>query len=181
MVNQQLVDYIRTQEAQGYTQQQLRDSLIQQGYNPIDVHEAIEAAAKPAEAQQPENKPKKGVSLGVTLIALTFLINGGSLVFKNAGNLIRGAPNIAAESSINIVTALIGGIYSAFFVAFSILWLVVGTIFLLTSLGLWLQKKWGRILAIISSILMMSFIITIPVSIIFLVVLFNRNVKKQFA
>ena len=44
MVNQKLINYIKTEEAQGYTPQQLRTSLIQQGYNAKDVDDAIRYA-----------------------------------------------------------------------------------------------------------------------------------------
>lgn len=44
MVNQQLINYIKTEEAQGYTPQQLRNALIQQGYNSQEVDEAIRYA-----------------------------------------------------------------------------------------------------------------------------------------
>ena len=54
MVNQQLVDYIKTQEAQGYAPQQLRDSLIQQGYNPNEIDEAIKTVGATPPSQKPQ-------------------------------------------------------------------------------------------------------------------------------
>ncbi len=44
MVNQQLVDYIKAQKAQGYAPQQSRDYLVKQGYDPSEVEEAIKNA-----------------------------------------------------------------------------------------------------------------------------------------
>ena len=41
MVNQQLVNYFKEGEARGHTQQQLRDTLIQQGHDQNEVDEAI--------------------------------------------------------------------------------------------------------------------------------------------
>lgn len=41
MVNQELINWIKTAEAQGYTPDQLRTYLTQKGYNPGEVEEAI--------------------------------------------------------------------------------------------------------------------------------------------
>ena len=43
-VNSELVNYIRTEEAQGYTPKQLRNYLIKQGYDSSEVDKAIEYA-----------------------------------------------------------------------------------------------------------------------------------------
>jgi cation transport ATPase len=44
MINQELINYIKTEEAQGYTPQQLSDYLIQQGYSAQEVDEAMKYA-----------------------------------------------------------------------------------------------------------------------------------------
>jgi len=44
MVNKQLINNIKTEEAQGYTPEQLRKYLVKQGHNPIEVDEAIKYA-----------------------------------------------------------------------------------------------------------------------------------------
>ena len=54
MVNQQLIDYIKSEEAQGYTPKQLYDYLVQQGYNPNEVNEAINSVNQNIATQ---NKP----------------------------------------------------------------------------------------------------------------------------
>ena len=54
MVNQQLIDYIKTEEAQGHTLQQLRNYLLQQGYKSSDIEEAINYAN--AETHQNNNQ-----------------------------------------------------------------------------------------------------------------------------
>ncbi len=57
MVNQELINYIKTEEAQGYTPQQLRNYLIQQGYNPVEVDEAIRYAnTRGVYPSQPQGK-----------------------------------------------------------------------------------------------------------------------------
>ncbi|MFH1054204.1 MAG: hypothetical protein V1740_07330 [Candidatus Woesearchaeota archaeon] len=40
-MNKQLADWIKSEEAQGYSENQLRDSLLKQGYNIKDVNDAI--------------------------------------------------------------------------------------------------------------------------------------------
>lgn len=71
MVNQQLLDYIKTEEAQGYTPKQLRDYLIQQGYDPNEVDEAInivntemQSAPQTSAPQQVSTQPT-GQSTGI--------------------------------------------------------------------------------------------------------------------
>ena len=49
MVNQQLIDWIKSEEAQGYTPQQLYNSLIQQGYTSNEANEAIIIASQPSQ------------------------------------------------------------------------------------------------------------------------------------
>ena len=41
MVNKQLADWIKSEEAQGYSEKQLRDYLLKQGYKPKDIEEAV--------------------------------------------------------------------------------------------------------------------------------------------
>ena len=59
MVNQQLIDWIKSEEAQGYTPQQLYNSLIQQGYNPNEVNEAIKIASQPNQQMNKLSDPTK--------------------------------------------------------------------------------------------------------------------------
>ena len=90
MVNQQLVDWIKSEEAQGYTPQQLYNSLIQQGYNPNEVIEAINIASQPSQQVNPSSKPIKKsfhllsiIIIGVVVIGL---IGGGIFFFTSQDN-----------------------------------------------------------------------------------------------
>ncbi|MCK5333908.1 MAG: hypothetical protein KAJ24_05310, partial [Candidatus Aenigmarchaeota archaeon] len=47
MVNQQIINWIKQQDSQGYSSQQLYNYLIQQGYNPNEVNEAIRIVSQP--------------------------------------------------------------------------------------------------------------------------------------
>ena len=67
MVNHQLINYIKTEEAQGYTAQQIRNYLIQQGYNAQEVDEAISYANQKNiyPTQQNTNQPTSSSSSGI--------------------------------------------------------------------------------------------------------------------
>ena len=87
MVNQQLIDWIKSEEAQGYTPQQLYNSLIQQGYNPNEVNEAIKIASQPNQQVSQSSKPIKKsfnflpiIIIGVIAIGL---IGGGIFFFTS--------------------------------------------------------------------------------------------------
>ncbi|MFC1690624.1 DUF4234 domain-containing protein [Nanoarchaeota archaeon] len=57
MANPQLIQYLKTQEAQGYTPAQLKQVLLQQGYKPEEVDEAISAAGAGVPAQSSSTSP----------------------------------------------------------------------------------------------------------------------------
>ena len=90
MVNQQLVDWIKSEEAQGYTPQQLSNSLIQQGYNPNEVNEAINIASQPNQQVNPSSEPiKKSFNLLPIIIigiVVVGLIGGGIFFFTSQDN-----------------------------------------------------------------------------------------------
>lgn len=89
MVNQQLVDWIKNEEAQGYTLRQLYNSLIQQGYNPDEVSEAINIASQPNQQVNPSSKPiKKSFHLLPILIIGVVVIGliGGYIFFFTSQN-----------------------------------------------------------------------------------------------
>lgn len=86
MVNQQLIDWIKSEEAQGYTPQQLYNSLTQQGYNPNDVNEAINIASRQNQQINQSSETIKKLNLlhiiiiGVVVIGL---IGGGIFLFTS--------------------------------------------------------------------------------------------------
>ncbi len=71
MVNEQLVDYIKNEKSQGYSSQQLYDYLIQQGYNPNDIKEAIDYVEKPQTSSSPN---KKFTFIGVSAIIFIVVV-----------------------------------------------------------------------------------------------------------
>ena len=87
MVNQQLVGWIKAEEVQGYSSEQLYNSLIQQGYAPTEVTEAInfDSQQPPESTQQyakqpsqPIKKPKNHLPIIViSIIFIGLLLAGG--------------------------------------------------------------------------------------------------------
>jgi len=87
MVNQQIIDWIKSEESQGYTPQQLYNSLIQQGYNPNEINEAIRIASQPNEQKYPSTEPIKKplnilpfIIIGIVVVGL---ISGGIFFFTS--------------------------------------------------------------------------------------------------
>jgi hypothetical protein len=182
MVNQQLINYIKTEEAQGYTPQQLRNYLIQQGYNPSEVDEAINYAnarniyqfSQPTQQfQTSQNVSSKERPVAITIIAILYFISGGFTLINSIINLIRGQ---AAAASIPIIGGFLGG----FIIGFSIFGLAMGAINLLVGYGLWTLKNWARIIAIIGSVLICLTIIGIPIGAIFIWLLVKKDTKEAF-
>jgi hypothetical protein len=44
MADKRIVEWIKSEEAQGYSEEQLKQSLLKQGYNQTDVNEAISSS-----------------------------------------------------------------------------------------------------------------------------------------
>ncbi|MCK5416514.1 hypothetical protein KAI92_03745 [Candidatus Parcubacteria bacterium] len=92
MANQQIVDWIKQQDSQNYTSQQLYNSLVQQGYNPNEVNKAIKIASQsPPPINQSIEPTKTSINIlpiiiiGVVVIGL---ISGGIFFFFSQNNKI---------------------------------------------------------------------------------------------
>ena len=82
MVNQELINYIKTEEAQGYSPEQLRTYLLQYGYPSQDVDEAIQYANNNNLIAQQPSYQTKSKSFGIKhrnpfLVLLLSLITFG--------------------------------------------------------------------------------------------------------
>ncbi len=72
MVNQKVVDYIKTHMAKGYSGQQLKDFLVKNGYKESDIDEALKSAMQepgsvptpPEQQNGPDMKNKGNISQG---------------------------------------------------------------------------------------------------------------------
>ena len=66
MVDQQLVNYIRAEQARGYDEETLRKYLIKLGHDPLNVNEAITIVRKQKEILQPFPQPPETRALNLT-------------------------------------------------------------------------------------------------------------------
>lgn len=116
-MNQQLIDYIKREEAQGYTAQQLHDWLLRYGYQEQDVNEALRYAADknlhPAldanNPRQPQNKPKLDAAKARELLRQRQ---------QAAAAAARGRPGVVTAAAILLwVLAGLGILKAAYFLA----------------------------------------------------------------
>ena len=85
MVNQQIIDWIKSQEAQGYSPQQIYSYLTQQGYTPNDINEALKLVSQGQMSQQTSSPPKGIPILPILIIGIVIvaLIGGGIFWFMS--------------------------------------------------------------------------------------------------
>lgn len=62
MVNQQLVDYIKNQENAGYSEEQLKKVLLENGYNEADMDEAIKHVNSTKNSVETSSQPIQNVA-----------------------------------------------------------------------------------------------------------------------
>ena len=144
MVNPQLANYIKTEEAQGYTEAQLRSTLLKQGYPQKDINEAINSNKSPSIPS-----PKKQSSArptGITIIALLYMIFGGLGILYNIYGFFSSASLLG---SIPVVGGILAGL--SFFAIF------INALTLAVGIGLWKLKKWARTATLIITIIGLVF------------------------
>lgn len=90
MVNQQIIDWIKSQESWGYTTQQIRSYLIQQGHDLKEIDEALNLVSPSSEKiNQPIQPIKSPIKiLPFLIIGVVFLavIGGGIFYFISKNN-----------------------------------------------------------------------------------------------
>jgi hypothetical protein len=107
VVNQQIVDWIKSQEAQGYDPQQLYSYLIQQGYNSAEVNDALNFIAQPSRPMSQQAQPIKPHTniLPILIISLVVIVVvGGGFYFMSQNNKETSNPNLNLNNE-NIKTA----------------------------------------------------------------------------
>jgi len=94
MVNQKLIDWIKIQESQGHTLQQIHDYLIQKGYNPNHINEALnivtQVSASPKTNLSKVNLSHKKTSswlILIMVIVILAIIGGGIYWFISQNNM----------------------------------------------------------------------------------------------
>lgn len=199
MVDSAIIDYVRREESEGYTPDQIRDVLLQQGYAEDDVRAAFDAAhgtsPKPAGNKMPsmpgssaipaaaysawEGQGTGGGSahqrpVSISVIAMLFLLSGIAGWVSGLGLML----NVGTEPFANV--PLIGGYLASAFQIMVLVILFIGAMNLISGWGLWNLKNWGRMIAIILMSISLIFIITIPISIVFLYFLMNKDARAAF-
>jgi hypothetical protein len=158
MVNQQLINYIKTEEAQVYTPQQLRNYLIQQGYNAQEVDEAISHANQRNIYPRTQNVPPTQTSqnttpqerpTAITVLSILFFIFGAISLIQNLISIIQGAKSMDLLQMIPII----GPLLNNFIIIFTILGLIMGAVNVLIGWGLWTLQNWARVTALVLSII----------------------------
>jgi hypothetical protein len=106
MVNQQLIDYIKSLMIKGYSANQIYDHLVKYGYTPDDASMAINVVnGNPSAVQMPNSVPSYEAALGsgkkpvkllpiLLIIIVVLAIAGAAFFFKPfLTNLLKGAIN----------------------------------------------------------------------------------------
>ena len=92
MVNQQIINWIKSQEAQGYSPQQIYSNLIQQGYNPNEVDKAINIASQQnkqvSQSTEPVKKSFNFLAIIIIGILVIGLIGGGIFYFTSQDKIV---------------------------------------------------------------------------------------------
>jgi len=111
-VNKQLADWIKSEEAKGYPERQLKEYLLKQGYSIKDIDEAIKSFDNDPLAPSPLKKLLKPTILklffpvlALILISMSFIVNstyfnsvGESLCNRiNNGNELRDISEISSK------------------------------------------------------------------------------------
>lgn len=82
MVNQQLLDYIKQQSQQGISKEQIKSSLMANGWQAQDIEEAFNSSVLPAQTLAPSDTPSQSFSpqphrgLNKILLVIVFIIGG---------------------------------------------------------------------------------------------------------
>jgi hypothetical protein len=128
MADKRIVDWIKSEEAQGYSEEQLKQSLLQQGYKPADVNEAISSSRGNLNLGFNDFLSQKG-----TLFMVLFYI----LLVVFSLQLIAGIViSLIQLKFLNLIFPLIFGGLTINYIRKRNLYGILMTIFLLSPIGL---------------------------------------------
>jgi len=179
MVNQQLVDYIKSCKEKGFDVNSVRGHLIKNNFNVNDIDEAIHFVdfAYPDKKQEIKSI-KQDVSVkqefktdvkrptGITVVGWFYIITGVLGVISSIFMLLFGnSLSFLTQGLIKNYLTMVMGIL----IVYDLLWTFIGY-------ELLRLKNWARIVAIIMSILTILSII----SAIFLYILLRKDTKEAF-
>ncbi|MBD3209503.1 hypothetical protein GF367_03745 [Candidatus Woesearchaeota archaeon] len=202
MINQRLIDYIKAEEAQGFSLGQLEQYLVDKGFPKQQIDEALHYAAlnnlhphlkpktrpaqqpvQPPAPQQPSPQPakpavpvKKERPALVTVLAIIFLVGGVMHLTSGIYGIIN--PQVEVVGTVVDLSERLSTLETAMMIVSA--WLVLmGALAIIAGVGLLKLKKFGRILAIILSIFMiLSPLVIIGVAL--LILSLHKQVKAAF-
>lgn len=128
MIDKRIVDWIKSEEAQGYSEEQLKQSLLQQGYKPADVNEAISSSKTNSSLGFNQFLSQKG-TLFMVLFYILFVIFSLQLV---AGIVI----SLIQLKFLNLIFPLLFGGITINYIRKRNLYGILMIIFLLSPIGL---------------------------------------------
>ena len=128
MADKRIVDWIKSEEAQGYSEEQLKQSLLKQGYNQADVSEAINISRGNSNMGFNQFLSQKG-----TLFMVLFYI----LLVVFSLQLIAGIViSLIQLKFLNLIFPLLFGGLTVNYIRKRNLYGILMTIFLLSPIGL---------------------------------------------
>lgn len=151
MVGSEVIEYIKEQIKAGYSPQEIKAALEQQGWNDQEIDEAFQKASPPQPAVFPpvEIKRQKGIDFFISIIAGFILFIVGLETFLNL-------PLISAPLAASGISLTILGIIQASLSGLSgIILLIFGLIAIIGSLMIYPEGKGrlGGLLVLVFSLL----------------------------
>ncbi len=128
MVDKRIIDWIKSKEEQGYSKDQLRQSLLKQGYKPSDVNEAINPPRENSNLGFNQFLSQKG-TLFMVIFYILLVIFSLQLV---AGIII----SLIKSKFVNLIFPLLFGGSIIIYIKKRNLYGILMTIFLLSPIGL---------------------------------------------
>ena len=128
MADKRIVDWIKSEEAQGYSEEQLKQSLLKQGYNQTDVNEAISSSRGNLTLGFNQFLSQKG-TLFIVLFYILLVVFSLELI---AGIVI----SLIQLKFINLIFPLLFGWLTINYIRKRNLYGILMTIFLLSPIGL---------------------------------------------
>ncbi len=138
MVNQKLVNYLEENTKKGYALEQLKTTLLENGYNALDIEEATNYVKTSQNKESSPNKiahvAEKAVKSTDLKIAIGLTALWGVLSFIN----IPALSNPASQTDFIVACVSI----------------IIGIFLLISAYGLWTIKKWGFGLSMLSLVIL---------------------------
>lgn len=137
MVNQELVNYLEENIKKGYPLEQLKTTLLENGYNALDIEEAtnyIRTSQNKEYSSKIAHVAEKAVKSTDLKIAIGLTALWGVLSFIN----IPALSNPATQTDFIVACVSI----------------IIGIFLLISAYGLWTIKKWGFSLSMLSLVIL---------------------------